>query len=249
MAVGSRIADRIVTLERVLIQNNYAVINGGGIHNSSSGLFTILDTTVLLNSGQSGGGLANAPDNDIIIRRSTFLRNTARPPAMIDGEPAQDAGLGGGIYSLADGDSLYENTTISGNTAAVSGGGLFHDADGELKLVNLTIWRNSAPRGGGVGVAESDFVPPLPPTPNVAVIARNTIIGGSLRGGSCDWYITSEGGNLDGLGTQEAIPDSKGAILNPNTFCFLFGSSRQRSHSTQPARSPQRYLRSGCDCR
>ena len=53
---------------------------------------------------------------------------------------------------------MIENTTISGNTAAVGGGGIFHDADGELKLVNLTIWRNSAPRGGGIGVVESDFV-------------------------------------------------------------------------------------------
>ena len=211
----------VVTFQRLLIQNNYAVINGGGIHNSSSGLFTLLDTTVLLNSGQSGGGLANAPDNDIIIRRSTFLRNTARHPAMIEGEPAEDAGLGGGIFSLADGDSLYENTTVSGNTAAVAGGGIFHDADGELMLVNLTIWRNSAPRGGGIGVVESDFSPPLPPLANVAVIARNTIIGGSLQGGSCDWYITSEGGNLDGLGTQEGITETSDVLLPVNTQCFL----------------------------
>ena len=51
--------------------------------------------------------------------------------------------------SFADGDSLIENTTLSGNKAAVAGGGLFHDADGELRIVHATIWRNSAPAGGG----------------------------------------------------------------------------------------------------
>ena len=110
------------------------------------------------NSALSGGGLANAPDNDLIVRGSLFLRNIARQPGISEDGDTEEGGHGGGIFSLADGDSLIENTTISGNSAATGGGGLFHDADGELKLNNLTIWGNSAPRGGGIGVAESDFV-------------------------------------------------------------------------------------------
>ena len=108
--------------------------------------------------------------------------------------------------SFADGDSLFENSTISGNKAAVAGGGVFHDADGELRLMHVTIWRNSAPAGGGVGVVESDFVPTIPPTTNAAVILKNSIVGGSLQGGSCDWYIRSEGGNLE---------------TGPKNTCFL----------------------------
>ena len=210
-----------VTFERLLIENNRAEGDGGGIYNSSSGLFTILDSTIQLNSGQSGGGLANAPDNHLIIRRSTFLRNTARVPAIGDGgEPVEDAGLGGGIFSLADGESLIENTTISGNVAAVGGGGLFHDADGPLEIVHVTIWRNSAPMGGGIGVVETDFAPPVPPKANVSVIVRNSIVGGSLQGGSCDWYVTSEGGNLDTGGTQNI--ENAGVLgLPPETRCFL----------------------------
>jgi CSLREA domain-containing protein len=210
-----------VTFERLLIESNRAEGDGGGIYNSSSGLFTILDSTIQLNSGQSGGGLANAPDNHLIIRRSSFLRNTARVPAIGDGgEPVENAGLGGGIYSLADGESLIENTTISGNVAAVGGGGLFHDADGPLELVHLTIWRNSAPMGGGIGVVESDFAPPVPPKANVSVIVRNSIVGGSLQGGSCDWYVTSEGGNLDTGGTQN-VQNAGELGLPPETRCFL----------------------------
>ena len=187
-----------VTFERLVIEGNRAELNGGGIYNSSSGQFFILDTTVELNSAVSGGGLANAPDNDLIVRRSTFLRNTARNPGFSEDGDVEEGGLGGGIYSLADGDALIENSTISGNTAGRGGGGLFHDADGQFRLTNVTIWRNRAPSGGGVGVVESDFVPEIPPKANPSVISRNSIIGGSLEGGSCDWYITSEGGNLDG---------------------------------------------------
>jgi hypothetical protein len=172
-----------VLFDGLTVSENRAGLDGGGIYNSSSGEFTIQDTTVQQNSAQDGGGLANAPDNDLIVRRSLFLRNTARHPGMsVDGDP-EEGGHGGGIFSLADGDAIIENTTVSGNVAATAGGGVFHDADGELKLVHLTIWRNSAPQGGGVGVAESDFVPESPPQPNKAVIARNTIVGGSLKGG------------------------------------------------------------------
>ena len=130
-------------------------------------------------------------------RGSLFLNNTARIGFTEDGEIDENAGKGGGIMSFADGDSLIENTTISGNQAATAGGGLFHDADGELRLLHITVWRNSAPAGGGIGVVESDFVPEIPPKTNAAVILKNSIVGGSIQGGSCDWYVRSEGGNLE----------------------------------------------------
>ncbi|MDZ5622522.1 right-handed parallel beta-helix repeat-containing protein [Nocardioides sp. HM23] len=187
-----------VTFRRVTISGNRAAEAGGGIYNTSSGEFHINDSTIRGNTAQIGGGLANAPDQAIIVRGSLFLNNTARigTPGE-DGELPEEAGRGGGIMSFADGDSLYENTTISGNKAAVAGGGLFHDADGELRLVHMTIWRNSAPTGGGIGVVESDFVPPVPPAANSAVILKNSIVGGSVKGGNCDWYVRSEGGNLE----------------------------------------------------
>src|SRR5918992_2854335 len=36
-----------------------------------------------------------------------------------------------------------------------------------------------------------------PPETNSSVIVKNSIVGGSLEGGNCDWYIRSEGGNLE----------------------------------------------------
>ncbi|HEX7255365.1 MAG TPA: right-handed parallel beta-helix repeat-containing protein [Gaiellaceae bacterium] len=186
-----------VTFERVLVQGNRAGGEGGGIFNTSSGEFYVLDSTIRENSAVVGGGLANAPDNHIIVRGSLFLNNSARMGTSEDGDIEENAGKGGGIMSYADGQSLYENTTISGNRAASGGGGLFHDADGELRLVHMTIWRNSAPAGGGIGVVESDFSPDIPPKTNSSVIVKNSIVGGSIKGGNCDWYVRSEGGNLE----------------------------------------------------
>ncbi|HEV3376931.1 MAG TPA: choice-of-anchor Q domain-containing protein, partial [Thermoleophilaceae bacterium] len=186
-----------VTFERMLVQGNRAGNAGGGVYNTSSGPFSIIDSTIRDNAGVIGGGLANAPDNDLIVKGSLFLNNSARIARNDEGVIEEEAGHGGGLMSFADGESLFQNTTFSGNKAAAAGGGLFHDADGELRLHHITVWRNSAPAGGGIGVRESDFVPPIPPAANSAVILKNSIVGGSVNGGNCDWYVRSEGGNLE----------------------------------------------------
>ena len=191
-----------VTFDRIRVKGNSATIDGGGIYNSSSGDFLVIDSTIERNTATNGGGFANAPDADLIIRQSTILANTARFPGFDDAQQQLEGGEGGGFWSKADGDALLENNTITGNFAAVRGGGLYHDADGKLHLVNLTITRNSAPIGGGIGVVESDFAPEVPPKANESVVLRNTIIAESIRGGSCDWYVTSEGGNLSDAGVK-----------------------------------------------
>ncbi len=193
------------TFDHILVEGNSATIDGGGIYNSSSDQFLVIDSTIQKNVATNGGGFGNAPDADLIIRQTSIIGNTARMPGLDDAGLRLDGGEGGGFWSKADGDALIENTTISGNKAAISGGGLFHDADGELKLSNVTVWGNAALAGGGIGVAESDFVPEVPPKANQSVILRNTIVGGSTSGGSCDWYLTSEGGNVSG-GSVPAVP-------------------------------------------
>ena len=184
--------------DHLLVDGNKATLSGGGIYNSSSDAFLVIDTTIQNNVALDGGGFANAPDADLFIKKSAIIGNTARMPGLDDAGLRLDGGEGGGFWSKADGDAHIENTTISHNKAGISGGGLFHDADGELRLSNITVWRNSAPMGGGIGVVESDFAPEVPPKANESVILRNSVVGGSLAGGSCDWYVTSEGGNVTG---------------------------------------------------
>ena len=194
-----------VTFTRLLVEENKATLDGGGIYNSSSGDFLVIDSLVQRNTALDGGGFANAPDADLIIRQSTLMGNTARMPGIDDAGQRLDGGEGGGFWSKADGDALIENTTISHNKAGISGGGLFHDADGELRLSNVTVWANAALAGGGIGVVESDFAPEVPPKANESVVLRNSIVGGSTSGGSCDWYVTSEGGNVSG-GSVPYVP-------------------------------------------
>src|SRR5918997_1569064 len=110
-----------VTFQRLRVIKNRATLDGGGIYNSSSNPFFILDTHVEQNHAQDGGGLANAPDNDLIVRGSLFLRNVARHPGISEDGDQEEGGHGGAIFSLADGDSMVENTTLSGNSSATPG--------------------------------------------------------------------------------------------------------------------------------
>jgi CSLREA domain-containing protein len=182
-----------VTFERVTVEQNRATLDGGGIHNASSGEYTVLDTTMRFNRAQNGGGFTNASDSTLVMRRTTIHHNRAiRLPLPEDPE---EGGYGGGFYSISDGGGLMENTTISHNRASVRGGGMYHDADAHFRIVHTTVWRNSAPFGGGISTVETDFVPTIPPQPNPLTV-KNTIVAGSLEGGSCDWFVTSEGGNI-----------------------------------------------------
>jgi large repetitive protein len=132
-----------------------------------------------------------------------------------------------------------------------------------LRVANATIWRNSAPLGGGISTVETDFVPTVPPTLNPSVILRNTIVGGSLLGGSCDAMLTSEGGNIDtGIGCLlqdprdhsntdpglEAIADNGGPTL---THALTAGGlAVDRGVEPCPAtdqRGATRPQNSGCD--
>ena len=210
---------------------NKATLDGGGIYNSSSDEFLVIDSTMQRNTALDGGGFANAPDADLIIRQSSILGNIARMPGLDDGGLRLDGGEGGGFWSKADGDALIENTTISGNKAAISGGGIFHDADGELQALQ----RHDLAQLGALSAAASassspTSSPEVPPKANESVILRNTIVGGSLAGGSCDWYVTSEGGNVAG-----------GSVPQVPTPGLLRTTSRSRSiNGCFPIRRPAR---------
>ena len=232
------------TFDRLRVTGNKATIDGGGIYNSSSDEFLVIDSTMQGNTALDGGGFANAPDADLIIKQSSIIGNFARMPGLDDGGLRLDGGEGGGFWSKADGNAIIENTTISTNKAAISGGGAFHDADGELKFSNVTVWRNSAPYGGGIGVVESDFSPEVPPKANESVILRNSVVGGSLAGGSCDWYVTSEGGNVTG-GSVPRVPTPglvRTDVPDPDHQRLLHppGARHARLDGRGPARPPRR---------
>ena len=179
-----------VTFTRLQITGNRATLDGGGIESQGSGAFTIIDTTVSGNTAENGGGFANAADGSTRVERSLFWDNRA-----IVGL-SDDAGLGGGIYSLGDSGASYENITITGNLGQARGGGFYVDADAGVRVSNSTIVGNSAPVASGAGgeIGSINF----PIQPSTSVILRNTIVAGNLLGPNCSFAIGSEGGNLQG---------------------------------------------------
>ena len=65
----------------------------------------------------------------------------------------------------------------------------------------------------------------MPPKPNESVVLRNSVVGGSTKGGSCDWYVTSEGGNVSG-GSVDVVPtpgliSSDSPPVPPIKGCFV----------------------------
>lgn len=148
-----------------------------------------MDTNIYSNIAENGGGFANAGDGALSIRNTTFWDNRA-----IVGL-SDDTGLGGGIYSLGDAGTEYENVTISANLAQVRGGGLYIDADAGVRVINTTIAFNSAPIASGVGgeIGSVNF----PVYPSTSVIFRNTIVAANEGGPACSFALGSEGGNIE----------------------------------------------------
>jgi CSLREA domain-containing protein len=180
-----------VTLDGVTFTANTASGgDGGAIESEGSGDFTLVDAAVHGNTAQNGGGFANVADGTSTILSSTFWDNRA-----LTGGSVEEAGLGGGVYSLGDSTASYENVTITGNFAQTRGGGFYVDADAPVRVASSTISGNSSPVASGVGTEVS--VPPIPPEPSQGVLLRNTIVAGNLLSPDCNFAVGSEGGNFD----------------------------------------------------
>jgi hypothetical protein len=210
-----------VTLSDATISGNVAALDGGGVHSTSSGEFTVLDTTIDGNTAENGGGFANVEDSTLVVRRSLVSGNQASLGLR------SDSGLGGGIYIIADGDSLIENSTVSGNTAATAGGGIYNDADADVRLDHVTIADNTGPRGSG-------FALEVAAPPSTQVMVRNTIIAANHDGADCDGGLTSEGGNIDGgTGCQFQGPGDL-ANTDPRLAPLADNGGPTRTHALNP---------------
>ncbi|MCL4858862.1 MAG: right-handed parallel beta-helix repeat-containing protein, partial [Caldilineaceae bacterium] len=186
---GINNAGATVNFSRLTIFGNRATHDGGGILNQGSGAFTLEDSNIYSNIAENGGGMSNDADGTLTVRRVTFWDNRA----LVGTE--DDSGLGGGVYSLGDAGAVYENVTLAGNLAQVRGGGIYIDADADVHVVNTTIAYNTAPIGSGVADEGTNL---NTPTPSTSVIFRNTIVAGNVGSTDCNFWLGSEGGNMDG---------------------------------------------------
>jgi predicted outer membrane repeat protein len=167
-----------VTVTSSTITGNHALTtsSGGGGITCDSITFTMNDSTVSDNtSGNWGGGLEFDVDTNVMIARSTISGNTA-------------TALGGGFHIQADSNTLIqiENSTVSGNLAAV-GAGIYREPSSALvvTLSHMTVASNTATNNGGGAVG----------TMNVG----NSIIGNNSDNGTAPDYsgtLNSQGYNL-----------------------------------------------------
>jgi CSLREA domain-containing protein len=213
---GGLRTDGQVTAEDLLVEDNTAYGQGGGIWVGSGGSLRTAEAVVRNNrslNGYGGGGLwsrgnvdfngtvsGNMSDwtgggivnlNTMVIRNSTVEDNTA-------------SSAGGGISNLSQLD--LENVTVRGNEAP-SGGGLFSYASPRYglrsrlkrsRLNNSTFEENTARRGGG-GIFNSE---------GVLLIATGTDLyrnganqgGGIYNVGEATLLEATIGGNTAGSG-------------------------------------------------
>jgi hypothetical protein len=96
----------------------------------------------------SGGGIENSGSGIARLFRSVVHNNTAGV-GIDGGTVGQGFGHGGGIFSSGLGQLTLTESTVRGNTATINGGGI-QNFGGTLTLLDSTVDRNRAGFGGGI---------------------------------------------------------------------------------------------------
>ena len=165
---GGVLNDGTLTLTSVLISDNRAWYEGGGIHNGSTGVLTLVDTvvrdnravtldeemgarfairghadaTITVADGGYGGGLFNAVGGTVIASGSVIERNEAKVS-------------GGGAYNLGSmtlehcvvQDNVADHTSYAPGAFSSLGGGVYNA--GELVVRETEVLQNRTPNAGG----------------------------------------------------------------------------------------------------
>ncbi|MGC5222833.1 choice-of-anchor Q domain-containing protein [Micromonospora sp. DT81.3] len=169
---------------------------------------TITDTTVAGNtrSGPGGGMVVSIveltddpPPAQIVLTGSTFSANSA----------AGVEGRGGGIYA-ATGEVRIDNSTFSGNSAAVTGGAIYAST-GDVFLRHATVVGNSAPTGANVGTGEdlqsfASIVAGATGGGTDCAIAGTTISSGFNVGGDTSCAFVAGPGDQTNVGDPQLGP-------------------------------------------
>jgi hypothetical protein len=169
-----------LTLEDVVIEENH--IRGGGLsgyggamYNCPTSTATIIDSTIRNNSAEVGGAICNG--GSLTIIRSTFNNNTAIEArgggaifnygtlhvanSTFSGNAAT-GGVGGAIHDGElvglTGGAQIDNSTISGNSAALGGfpGGAIYNQTGLPIYVQNTIIADNDPQNCGGAALETE---------------------------------------------------------------------------------------------
>ncbi len=165
-----------LNLTSVTLSDNFAGVNGGGLH-VAGGTATVSGSTISSSTSAYGGGVCTT-GGTTTITNSTIASNTASIS-------------GGGVYAYGGtltvtGGAIHHNTA-TGTTG--TGGGAGTGGTGTMNLNSLTIRDNTAPDGAGLYTSAG--------TLNVSnsTISANTATatggGGRVEGGTVKLNLTT----------------------------------------------------------
>jgi len=133
-----------LTLRKVMVQDNSALQEGGGLQNELGAVTKVISSTFFDNHATGefgrGGAINNRNEAKITLTNSEILENSA-------------GGGGGGLVNQNEGRMELRRVTVAKNFAELSGvgqgGGIFNQNDAKLTVTDSTIWDNTSPATGG----------------------------------------------------------------------------------------------------
>jgi len=191
-----------LTLDSVVVRDNFAAHGGGGIANTIFGNLTIRRSTISGNTSTvfSGAGISNR--GKLKVSDSTISGNQVMEGSV----NASGAGLDNNLGTVE-----LTNVTLSGNR----GGGSYSASTGNNYLANVTLFGNDASFQFGSGLSIARVLD----LNGVDISGRHFIKNSIVAGNSafnCVGALVSEGHNLDSDGSCGFVSD---------------GTSRQRDAS------------------
>lgn len=227
--------DELLLLNKCSIYYNRAGTGGGGIHNNSTGVLSIVRSSIFSNGHivdesaepQRGGGLQNS--GIVYVDMSTFSTNAAA--------------RGGGIFQGSGSYMIVRNSTVSTNTGTIDTGGILNG--GTLYLNNVTVAFNAGltdpfhefdeDAAGGISGGDIHMAN--------TIVARNEYGPGPVGFGvnmDCTGTIDSAGYNLvEDTSACTLEGDLTGNILgeDPNLGILQLNGGDTKNHAL-PADSP-----------
>jgi predicted outer membrane repeat protein len=195
-----------LTLDSVVVTNNVAEFNGGGVYSGAK--LRVIDSTFDSNVSYSFGGAINVLSSytdALIVENSTFVGNHS----------AAAGALGIHGYSAGVGTASIVNSTFSENTSDGHGGAIYLTSTGPvLTIANSTIYNNQADAdamgggdGGGIVVGGG------------SIKLFNSIVAGNIGpyAHSRDiWGNVQSSSDYNLLGTQESYQAGAHGVVSNN---------------------------------
>jgi len=138
--------DGTLTLREVVVRDNRAWYEGGGVYNGPTGVLTLVDTTLRDN-------VAAVLDDE--VGATLGIRSGS---ASID---LENGGFGGGLFNAPGGTVTVRGGAIEANHAKISGGGLYNlgtlDLSGSVVVGNVADHTRHGPSGAPLSLGGGAF--------------------------------------------------------------------------------------------